>query len=214
MLRGELQRVHELLKTHGFDNHKKINDLNFAWQLFSEVVRPRESIVRFSEPRVVLADEPKEKLKDLFSFYVERNFVTKEYKETVLEKGIRRWLSQAQIGQRFQRMAIGNDEYQATFPFVEQFDNRPIKVIKPLYLAQDKPSKIIDHGGVWLFRLGELKHRNRLPERVLFTVAGPKNTGDRRQHAFEEIVGRLEKTGVEVTDQVNKERVLEFASTQ
>jgi hypothetical protein len=210
-LREELQRVHEVLKGHGFDKRRKVNDIDFAKRLFSEVVRPRESIVRFSEPRIVLAEEPSEKLKELFAFYVERNFVTREYKETILEKGIRKWLYQARIGQRFHRMAIGDDEYQATFPFVEQPGDRPIKVIKPLHLAQDKPSRIIDHGGTWLFRIAELKRRQRLPDKVLFTVEGPENTNDRRQHAFDGILSRLEETGVEVTDYMNKKRVIEFA---
>lgn len=214
-LQEELQRAHDVLKAHGFDSHRKVTDSDFARHLFSEIVRPRESIVRFSESRLVLADDPEEKLKELFAFYVERNFVTKEYEESVLEKGVREWLTQAQIGQRFQRMAIGDDEYQATFPFVEQRDDRPVKVIKPLHLAQDKPSKIIDHGGSWLFRIEELRRRNRLPDKVLFTVAGPEDSHDRRQRAFEEIVGRfLDDTGVEVVDYMNRERVIEFARIQ
>ncbi len=212
-LREELRRVHEVLKTHGFDKRRKTNDIDFARHLFAEVVRPRESIVRFSEPRIVLAKNPKEKLMELFAFYVERNFVTKEYKETVLEKGIRKLLYQAQIGERFQRMEIGDDEYKATFPFVEQVGHQPVKVIKPLHLAQNKPSKIIDHGGAWLFRIEELKRRNKLPDKVLFTVAGPddESDNDRRQHAFSEMVGRLEETGVDVVPYTDKERVIEFA---
>lgn len=213
-LRKELQRVHEVLKAHGFDGPRKDNDVGFAQRLFSEVVCPRESIVRFSEPRIVLADEPSEKLKELFGFYVERNFVTKEYTETVLEKGIRKWLYEAEIDQRFHRMTIGDKEYQATFPFVELIDNQPVKVIKPLHLAQENPSKIIDHGGAWLFRIEELRRRNRLPGRVLFTVAGPETGDDRRRHAFSEIVARLKGAGVEVADYMNQERVLEFARMQ
>ena len=210
-LREELSRVHETLNAHGFDGRRKTNDIDFARQLFSEVIRARESIVRFSEPRIVLAKEPKQKLKELFSFYVERNFVTKKYKEAVLEKGIRKWLYQAQIGERFQRMALGDDEYQATFPFVEQVEDQPVKVIKPLHLAQDKPSRIIDHGGAWLFRIEELRRRNRLPDKVMFTVAGPEKQNDRRHHAFDEIVGRLEETGIDVVPYRDKQRVIQFA---
>ena len=130
-LRDELERVHEVLKAHGFDKRRKSQDIGFAQHLFSEVVRTRESIVRFSEPRIVMVQEPKDKLKELFAYYVERNFVTREYVETRLEKGIRRWLYQMKLGERFQRMTIGDEDYQATFPFVEQVDKRPVKVIKP-----------------------------------------------------------------------------------
>lgn len=213
-LHDELERVHGVLKGHGFDRRRKINDIGFAQGLFAEIVRPRESIVRFSEPRVVLTDDPKGKLKELFAFYVERNFVTKQYMETVLERGVRRWLFQARIGERFQRIAIGDDEYQATFPFVEQVDNSPVKVIKPLHLAQAKANKIIDHGGQWLFRLDELRRRHKLPDKVMFTVAGPEIADERRYHAFEQIVGRLGEAGVDVADCTDRERLLEFARTQ
>lgn len=210
----ELKRVHEVLKDHGFDRRRRVNDVEFARHMFGEVIRPRESIIRFSEPRVVLADNPKQKLKDLFAFYVERNFVTKEYKETILEKGVRKWLVQAQISDRFQRMAVGDDEYQANFPFVEQIEGEPAKIIKPLNLTQDKPSKIIEHGGVWRFRLDELKRREKLPDRVLFTVAGPEDIDTRRRHAFVEAVHRLEDAGIEVVGATERERIIAFAQAR
>ncbi len=214
-VRDELDRVHALLKAHGFDKRGRSPDLDFAQRLFTEVVRPRESIIRFSEPGIVMAEEPAAQLKALFAYYVERNFVTKKDVETQLEKGIRKWLDQEKLSERFQRAAIGDDDYQTSFPFVEQIDNEPVKIIKPLHLAQDNPSKIIDHGGTWLFRLDELRRRNKLPKKVLFTVAGPEGLeDDRRRHAFDEIVGRLTETGVDVTDCINRERVLEFARMQ
>lgn len=33
---------------------------------------------------------------------------------------------------------------------MEQTDYQPVKIIKPLHLAQDEPGKIIDHGGWYL----------------------------------------------------------------
>lgn len=214
-LRDELERVHDLLKAQGFDKRRNLPDSDLVQRIFSEVVRPRESIVRFSEPRVVMAEEPGKKLKALFAYYVERNFVTREYVETQLEKGIRKWLFQENLGERFQRLTIGDDDYQATFPFVEQIDDRPAKIIKPLHLAQENPSKIIDHGGTWLFRVDELRRRHKLPDKVLFAVAGPEGIEVAHRHnAFEEIVGRLKRTGVDVTDYDNRKRVLEFARMQ
>ncbi|PTQ74700.1 Protein of unknown function (DUF3037) [Nitrosomonas oligotropha] len=211
VLKVELERLHQVLKAHGFDRRFKANDVDFAQQLFAELIRPRENIVRFSEPRIVLAENPKEKLDELFSYYVERNFVTKEYIETRLEKGIRKWLYQASIGDRFQRLAVGDDEYEAIFPFVEQVDDRPVKIIKPLNLAQEKPSKIIDHGNLWRSRIEELKRRKRLPGRVLFTVRGPEDIDTHRGHAYKESLDRLQNAGVEIEPYENKEKIIEFA---
>ncbi len=83
-LQEELERVHRLLKSEGFDRHPNTNDSELAKRIFAEVLRPRETIIQFSEQRVVLADDPIQTLKELFAYYVERNFVTKEYRETVL----------------------------------------------------------------------------------------------------------------------------------
>ncbi len=66
-LRDELERVHDLLKTHGFDKRRQSPDLDLAQRLFTEVVRPRESIVRFSEPGIVMVEEPAAKLEALFA---------------------------------------------------------------------------------------------------------------------------------------------------
>lgn len=209
-LRDELTRVHNVLKAHGFDKRMKTNEVDFAGKLFGEITRPRESIVRFSETRVVLAEDPKEKLKELFAFYIERSFATKEYKEFVLEKGMRKWLFEARIADRFERRKIGDDEYQATFPFVEQHEDRPTKIIKPLNLTQDSSSKILEHGGNWWFRLRELKKRNALPEKVLFAVEGPAAQGP-MGNAYREVVDMLEETGVIVLPYRHKGEILDFA---
>lgn len=213
-LKDELDRIQNALKTHRFEHNMQGNRLDYTQSLFDEVIRPRESIVRFSQPRVILANDPEMKLNELFAFYIERNFVTKEYREKILEKGVTTWLKQANIAGRFQRMALGDESYQRTFPFVEQRDNAPIKIIKPLNLSHKQPSKIIDHGGSWLFALDTLKRRGLMPENALFTVAAPSNGADRKRiKAYKEIVMQLEDTGVEVIkyDNDNSDRVLEFA---
>lgn len=210
-LQEELERVRDLLKAHGFDGRRKHNDTEFAGRLFGEVVRPRESIIRFSEVRTVLADAPKKKLEALFAYYVGRNFVTKERKEAVLESDVRRWLFDAKLGERFRREEIGDDEYRASFPFVERLNEHPVKAIKPLYLGQDEPSRIIDHSGNWAQKLDELQHRRRLPDRVLFTVEGPGEADDRLDHAFRRAIERLEGAGAVVAERADRVRLLNFA---
>lgn len=209
-LRDELRRANEVLKGHGFDKRLKNNDVGFAQGFFKEIVRPRENIVRFSEIRTVIADNPEEKLKELFGFYIERNFVTKEYQEAALEKGVRQWLYNARIGDRFTRATIGDDFYHANFPFVECKNEKPLKIIKPLNLAQDEPSKIIDHGGTWLFRVEQLKKRNKLPEKVLFTIAGPEQN-EKRKRACHEIETGLKDIGVNVIPYKNRDEIVDFA---
>lgn len=210
-LREEMERAGGLLRQHGFDKRFKLNDVDFAKRLFTEIVRPRETVIKFSEPRAVLADEPGATLEELYGYYVERDFVTREYQEAVLERGVRKWLWQARIAERFTRLEVGNDEYHVAFPFVEKLGELPVKAIKPLRLDHDQPSKILDHGGQWLFRVQTLKRRKLLPEKVLFAVGGPTEQGARGK-AFAEIVGNLKDTGVDVLPFSDKAQILDFAA--
>lgn len=210
-LREELARAAGLLRQHGFDRRLKMNDVDFAKGLFTEIIRPRETVIKFSEPRAILADELAETLAELYGHYVERTFVTREYQEAVLERGMRKWLYQARIADRFDRLEVGDGEYHVTFPFVEQYGGRPVKAIKPLHLGHDQPTKIIEHGGQWLFRIGQLRKRNQLPDTVLFAVQGPAGDGPKGR-AYDEIVGGLRETGVTVLPYGDKEHILAFAA--
>lgn len=74
-LNEELERIRKLLQ-----HHVKNNDAGFARALFDEVVRPREAIIKFSSVRAVLMADAKAKLDELYGYYVERDFVTPEYR--------------------------------------------------------------------------------------------------------------------------------------
>lgn len=210
-VQAELERVREVLKAHGFDRRRKFNDVEFAQRMFAEIIRPRESTVRFGEPRVVLTENPAQKLQELFGYYVERNFVTRQYREALLEKGVRRWLIDAHVADRFQPQTVGDETFHMNFPFVEQLEDTPIKIIKPLDLAQEEPRRIIERGGIWEIRLRELRKRERLPEQVLFAVAGPERPSKARKSAFRDAVCRLEDADIEVVDAKDRRRIIEFA---
>jgi hypothetical protein len=210
-LRDELERVAGVLRQHGFDPRDAFNDGAFARNLFAEIIRPRETVIKFSEPRALLADDLTTSLDDLYGHYVERSFVTREYQEMVLERGLRRLLSQVRLAERFGRVEIGDEDYHVAFPFVEQRDHQPFKAIKPLHLAHEQPTKIIEHGGQWLMRIKQLRKRGQLPEKVLFAVQGPV-TDDARERAYEDIVEDLRKEQVTVRPYSDKEDILAFVT--
>lgn len=202
-LKDDLERIANMLKT-------KHNDIEFAKNIFLEIIRPRETIVRFSNPRVVLAEDPKATLKELFGFYVKRNFVTKKYQEDLV-KGIRSLLDEAGIGDRFKKRAItGNLNYQVNFPFVELRNERAFKIIKPLSLDQEKTEKIIDQGIEWGARIRELKRQDTLPQKVLFAVNGPDGSSERGR-AYKIAVERLKEAEIDVIPYNDKEEILKFA---
>lgn len=202
-LREELIRAAEMLQRQ--------NDVGFAKGLFDEIVRPREMIIKFSEPRAVMAEDVKQALGELYGHYVEHTFAKRGSQEAVLERGMSQLFSRARIASRFDRVALGDDEYHVPFPFVEQHDDRAVKAIKPLHLGHDQPTKIIDHGLQWVARVTQLRKRNHLPETVLFVVQGPQEDGP-KERAYTEIVESLKDVGVNVLPYTDKEHILEFAA--
>lgn len=212
-LGAELCRVQGMLKGQIAEFGDNDREYGFHRGLFQELIRPRETIVRFSEQRAVLAENPEQTLAELYEYYVGRNFVTPEYQETILERGIKKLLEQRDLAKRFTKRRIEDQLYRVTFPFVEQKDNEAIRVIKPLFLGQNESTAIIEHGGKWKLRVDQLRERNLLKGPVLFPVKGPEpgQINDVRVEAFKETLANLAGDGIEITLYTEKDRILEFA---
>ena len=192
------------------DGHAPL-DLALAGQLFTEFVRPREAMLQFDDQRIALADDPQAKLDALFDHYIERNFVTREYQERLLETMVRKLLVGRQLGAAYRAEKVGNPEFTVNFPFVHRHDGRADRIIKPLYLAQDDSTKLLTHGGQWVDKVRRLRKRDALPEAVLFPVKAPARDTKPYQ-AFEEIREDLQATGVTVVAANDEESILQFAA--
>jgi hypothetical protein len=210
LFREELERFAAQLRKLALDGRKTVPDVRLAVDLFAEFVRHREAILQFDERRVVLADDPKAKLNALYDFYVERNFVTKEYQERLLESSIRKLLLRAQVGENYRQVKLGDADFAVNFPFVRMAEGHVDRVIKPLYLAQNDTTKIITHGGQWVDKIRRLRKRQALPESVLFPVTAPA-MDTRAYRAFEEIREDLAAARVEIVPAASDQQILEFA---
>ena len=209
----ELERFAFHLRRNALDGRKRVIDVALAVDLFAELTRTRDSMLQFDERRVVLADDPKSKLNELFDHYIERNFVTKAYHERLLENAIRRMLfqSDSRIGAQYFQEKIGTIDFVVNFPFVRKSNEVVDRIIKPLYLAQEDSTKVLNHGGLWVDKVKRLRKRNALPKDVLFPLAAPKPDSNAFQ-AYEEIRQELVDAGVEVTPANDEQRILAFAS--
>lgn len=204
----ELQRIHNWLDP----NKGGIKTPEFVHQLFAELTRPREAMMRFEGARVLLTDDPAQQLDELFGYYVERNFATKAYQEQLLDKTVRKVLVDAQLNKKFQANTIGNaDSYHAKFPFVHFENGRAVKAIKPLHLAQTDPAAIFDHGWAWLGKVQKLRALRILPENVLFPVQGPTEAEGERFEMFQDITEQLAANDVQVVATTEIEKIVAFA---
>src|SRR5690606_6126138 len=130
-------------------------------------------------------------LEELYGFYIERDFVTKEYQERLLERGMRNLLIRNNLGDKYTNLQVGNDSFHVRFPFVHMEGNLPAKAIKPFHLAHDDPNKILDHGGHWVDRVKRLKRHGLIPREVLFAIEAPPKAEAKRFAAYQEICGDL-----------------------
>jgi hypothetical protein len=207
----ELRRVKQMLCA---DDRKLADDARLT--IFRELVRPRESVFRFSEVGTVLAEDPAKKLAELFDRFVNRQFAkTKEYQETVMVHRLTEMLRAHQLIRHYRtNQKVGNDDFHVLMPIVSEARNdrgAALRAIKPLDLDRDEPTKIYDHGDIWIKRVERLRKVNQLPEGMLFTVR-EATTDDKRIEACQKIREELTRLDVCVLTSGDENGVLEFAN--
>jgi hypothetical protein len=182
-------------------------------QLFLEITRDREGLINFSDSRILLSEDPQQALDKLFGHYVDRNFVTPRYRETILEERMKKWLNDFDLVARFSRRQFDDGVYKASFPFVETDEGgRATKIIKPFFLGQKEPTAIIDHGVKWVTSVDRLRTAGLLPSKVLFAVEGP-SAGTPNIRAFQETVDRLKEAKIDMIPFEQRSAILDYASS-
>jgi len=208
--------IQELERVKLFVEHADIGrnfDYNFVNKIFIELTRPREVMIRFDAVRPLLTEDPKQKLEELFAFYVERNFVTPVYQEGLIEKNVRNVLKSADLIGKYKRETLGNQEaYHATFPFVYMEDGYARKVIKPLNLAHNDPALIFDHGWAWMGKIKKLRDMELLHDDVLLAVKGPRSVDKPEHDMYKEVVETFNRENIIVALVSDKEKILQFAN--
>lgn len=212
----EIARIKDGIGISGNNAYQTAIDPTFTAALFRELIRPRESIIRYSEPGTVITHEPEAVLDELFSRYVERMFAQEQdYQEEVMRKRVLEVLRTHQLLTRFKQwVRVGNEEYGFRLPFVTEpriglFE----RAIKPLNLAQDDSTKIYDHGELWVNRVRRLRNLNLAPREILFTVNEPPQTS-RKHLAFVEVFKELEAQGNKVVRATEEAMIIDFAGRE
>ena len=199
---AELKRIRDLARHNGDGQTRLQFDVtDNAEHLFRALTKDREGVIRFSDVRFAMTGNPKEMLDEQFDYYVGRNFASPVYREGLLERHVRGMLKLGNINQNFKRQSFGDGVYSATFPFVETVNDKPIRILKPIYLGQADPSRILDHGNKWLFTINRLKRL--LPSDIVFAVEGPKGQS-LQQRAFQEAVDQFKENDIKVVNASNQ----------
>lgn len=206
----EMERFTDLVNNVAFDGIYRPLNTNIAEMYFSNLLKAREGLIRFDDSRLVLTDNPKEKLQELFEFYVKRNFVTVEYQQKLLENQVKDLLHREHL--HFQPSKVGTADFLINFPFVKRNGaGQVLGIIKPLHVAQEDTTRILTTGGGWVDRIRRLKRHKALPDDVLFVLNSPPENAERRFNAYLEIKDDLIDLGVTVAPSTNANEVVNFA---
>jgi len=212
LFKAELDRVVELLNgDKDKDQLRFKEDAKLFNQVFLNLVRPREEIFCFSQPRTCLTENPKAELDRLFNFYVERGFAQHlEYQETLMTKRLRKVFAAKKIVDLTEHTFI-NDLCHAHFPFVRQVNNRYVRAIHPLDLDKVETPKIVEHADQWKNRLQRLNNVPDHPEKVLLVVRKP--TEGKRLDVCLQMCKELEQVNALLLPKEDETSILDFAQT-
>jgi len=180
--------------------------------LFREVVRPRESIMRYSGIRTVATDNPHTTLEALFEHYVERQFANRDdYQEKVMQKRLAHFLKEQKLDKLYTERTFLDPEtgYKVKLPFVKEQDGKVLRAIKPLHLDKRDATHILEHGDRWCSRLERLNKLADHPEHLLFVIKEPDDM--KKKAAAEEVREKIIAQGAETVDEENKQGLREFA---
>jgi hypothetical protein len=172
---------------------------------FVHLVRRREGIIYFGTVGMVISEDPKQALVDLFGKFVERQFAqTREYQETVMRHRLAASLREWRIARQYAtNQKVGDEDFKVVMPFVHFEGSNPARAIKPLDLDKAEPSDIYHHGGAWVKDMERLRMRGHMPAETVFTLRLPAS--GKRLTAATAVQQELNAVGVITVD---------FADTQ
>ncbi len=185
-------------------------------ELFKTLVRPRESILFYSEPRVILSGDPAATLDEVFGAYVERRFANvPEYQEKVMCRRIEALFREANVLERYRtNEKVGDDIYAVSFPFVKRVAEgaRPIQAIKALHLDRKDPTDIIRHADEWRGVVARLREFGTVPDELLFVLHGPDSIHTAHGKAYDRVRLALDKDSIPHLSEAATNEILTFAA--
>ena len=202
MFNFELQRIQEFTR--------EMTGKALA-SFMDEVTRPKEGFLTYSETAALLTTDSLTTVLDtLYQQYVGRSFNTKEHREILLVKSLKKQLDQVSK-YKFTKSKLSTDYMEFELPLVAT-DNLETKAIKPLSFFQETPLKLIDHGEFWISRVKHLLNSNTIDaNNFLFAVDRPDFTNKNLDAAFSSLSEEMNALGVKVYDIKDINKIEKFA---
>ncbi|MTI12595.1 DUF3037 domain-containing protein [Sansalvadorimonas verongulae] len=173
-----------------------VNGKITAQAAFDTIVRPLDTLLRFSPERVRMVKDTDNVVALLFERFVMHDFAKTEGYETNLQRRVGKFVRDLQLKNPFRKQRLGTDLFHVKMPLVQDCDSY-CRIINPLYLNQTEPQKIIEHGNLWGSKLETLLTLKALPgaSDILIPVEQPQKWDDDHFQAWSIVKGKLENYG-------------------
>lgn len=181
-----------------------------AQKAFDLMVRPLETILRFSKERVKMTQKPQAVAGELFDRFVMHDFAKKQNYEKDLQSRVGHLVRELSLRQQFKKTEVGTALYSVNMPLVQHTEDNRLRAIQPLHFDRTEPEKIIEHGNLWVGKLDTLKDLGELPEDILIPVEPPHTQQKEFQQAWAMTQKKLANFG-DLTDASNEKEIEKFA---
>lgn len=193
LFKQSLTLVNKELNRLDFMQHKEV----LPEAVFLELVRPRDSLVGYTDIRVLMADHFEQTLNQLFDDLVA--FDSKTYKknhDAVLAKKFKNILKQHHVDTLFKDVHLEKKDIGLSVP-MPFFNEVSHKSVKPLsFLEQKDANSLIKHAANWAMQIELLEQAELLDvTKHLVTYEKPES---HYESAFEFALEVLDKTNVQL----------------
>lgn len=207
----------EILEMNLQGNHVGTGPLDLGggeWQtIFQLLTAPREGFVRIKPRGTAIAEDPERWIEQAFERFVMRTVdgITDPAERTLTEH-IGGLLREWRLAKLYRAETVGGEFIHARFPFahIPEGADAPKRVIKPLHLAHDSATKVLEHGDTWLQKIRRLRQFERAPEEIILPVKTARGLGE---HAAERtevaacLIGDFRREGVTVIDEQERDEL-------
>ena len=191
----------------------QIEDPKQLAQFFRYFTTKKESIFQFSDSRVLLGGNPKEELQKIYNKYVNHSDFTKERREDVLARELKRSIDRIDgLKNAFKQKSIDGFYAKFSMPLVAKKNEQIVCAIKPLAFSQSEPGKMMEHSDTWVMRITRACEEGLLNiDDVLLTIDTPESLTSGQTKVLETIKRTMDTKHINHISAENHKDTIKFA---
>ena len=199
-------------KELAFIQEQVANHYMTAQDAFDFLVKPRATLLRFSEVRTVITDSIDVTLNSIFARMVSLTSASQTKSRQRLSSLLRSQLDSLHLERPFRQYKFAKSVFEAKYDFTQLSEQgEPLKLIQPIEV-KDKltPKEIFEVVGKNEVRLNRMASLGLLPQRVLLPFSLSENRTKEADEAWSIVKSELSDIG-KLVDIRNKSVIEEFA---